>query len=108
MDRGRYTKTFKLKVVKEAMDPAFEGKEYLIADKYSVRESTVIRWKKNYEQYGEVALLRNFNKVTKNTGDNNKRQKEIIKEKDKKIKELEEEIEILKKAAAFLAKINRD
>ena len=46
MDRGRYTKTFKLKVVKEAIDPAFEGKEYLIANKYSLRESTVIKWKK--------------------------------------------------------------
>ena len=108
MDRGRYTKTFKLKVVKEAMDPAFKGKEYLIADKYSIKESTLIRWKKNYEQYGEVGLSHNFNKILENTGDNNKKQKEIIKEKDKKIKDLEEEIEILKKAAAFLAKINRD
>ena len=108
MGKVHYTKDFKLKVVKEAMDPAFEGKEYLIANKYSMRESTVIRWKKNYEQYGEVGLLDNFNKVLKNTGDNNKRHKEIVKEKDKKIKELEEEIEILKKAEAFLAKINRD
>lgn len=38
----------------------------------------------------------------------NERQKEILKEKDERIKYLEEELEITKKAAAFLAKVNRD
>lgn len=108
MGKKNYSPTFRKVVVNEALDPALKDKEYLIANKFGIQESTVIRWKENYEKYGEIALSKNFGKFMKTIDKNNPTQEKILKQKDKKIKELEEEIEILKKAAAFLAKINRD
>lgn len=96
----RYNKTFRMKVVRDALKPEFKDKEFLIAEKYGVRESTILKWVKLYEEYGDKGLSKNLPQL------NNTRKSES--EKDKKIKELEEEIEILKKAAAFLAKIDRD
>jgi len=108
MTKKKMNKKFKLEVVNEALRPEFEGKEFLVAEKYELRESTVLKWKEKYLKYGDIALSSGFNKIEKEGILDNKNQKEIDKAKDRKIKELEEEIEILKKAAAFLANLDRD
>ena len=71
-----------------------------IADKYGIREHTVRRWRQIYEEYGENALGRNINSLEKKTD----REIELEKENE----ELREELEILKKAAAFLANVGRE
>ena len=102
-----YKKEFRVKVVKDALQ-FDEGQEYLVADKYGVRESTVIRWKKLYEQFGEHELGGNINIHLKVDRIKDKNYKKIIAKKDKELYELKEENEILKKAAAFLAELNRN
>ena len=97
---GSYSKGFRVRVAKEASDPEMKGMERHIADKYGLRESTVRRWKQIYEEYGENALGHNINAIEKRTD----REIELEKENE----ELREELEILKKAAAFLANVGRE
>ena len=87
-------------MAKEASDPEMKGMEKHIADKYGLRESTVRRWRQIYKEYGENALGRNLSAVEK------KSDREIRLEKENA--ELREELEILKKAAAFLASVGRE
>lgn len=96
---GSYNKSFRIRVAKEAADPEMKGMEKHIADKYGLRENTVRRWRQIYEEYGENALGRNINSLEKKTD----REIELEKENE----ELREELEILKKAAAFLANVGR-
>lgn len=103
----RYEKAFRVKVAKDALQ-LDEGQEYLIANKYWVRESTVIRWKKLFEKFGESGLDRNMNILLKSESIKDENYKKIIAQKDKELFELQEENEILKKAAAFLAELNRN
>ena len=105
MNKTKYNKTFRMKVVRESMTPEFENLEFIIAEKYGIRESTLIRWRDQYKEYGEAGLSDNFKSIKAKSKQNIF---DIDKQKDKKIKELEEEIEILKKAAAFLVNLNRD
>ena len=95
-----YTKGFRIRVAKEAADPEMKGMEKHVADKYGIRECTVRRWRQIYEEYGENALGRNINAIEKKTD------REI--ELEKENAELREELEILKKAAAFLANVGRE
>ena len=88
-----------LLLAKEASLPEMKGMEKHIADKYDLRENTVRRWRQIYEEYGENALGRNINSLEKKTD----REIELEKENE----ELREELEILKKAAAFLANVGR-
>lgn len=97
---GGYSKGFRIRVAKEAADPEMKGMEKHIADKYGLRESTVRRWKQIYEEYGENVMGRSINSIEKKTD------REIKLEKENA--ELREELEILKKAAAFLAKVGRE
>lgn len=97
---GGYSKGFRIRVAKEAADPEMKGMEKHIADKYGLRESTVRRWKQIYEEYGENVMGRAINSIEKKTD------REIKLEKENA--ELREELEILKKAAAFLAKVGRE
>ncbi|NLW52968.1 MAG: hypothetical protein GXY87_06380 [Tissierellia bacterium] len=108
MKKKKYNRSLRAKVVKEALRPEFKDSKFLIAEKYGIKESTVIRWKTLYLEYGDVSLTSGFSKVLNKGMLENERQKEILKEKDERIKYLEEELEITKKAAAFLAKVNRD
>lgn len=97
---NHYSKSFRIRVAKEASDPEMKGMEKHIADKYRLRESTVRKWRQVYEEYGENALGRNISAVEKKTD------REIRLEKENA--ELREELEILKKAAAFLANVGRE
>lgn len=100
MGRNHYSKSFRIRVAKEAAQPEMKGMEEHIAEKYGLRVSTVRRWKQIYEEYGENALGRNINSLEKKTD------REIALEKE--LEELKEEVAILKKAAAFLANVGRE
>ena len=96
----RYTKEFRINVAKEAVRPENKGLEHIIAQKYGIKPWTVIKWAQLYEQYGESSLSRG--KLASERKSDRERQLE------KENAELREEIEILKKAAAFLAKVGRE
>ena len=95
-----YTKAFRVKVAEEAIRPENKGLEHVIAKKYGIRPATVIKWAQLYEQYGENSLSKG--KLISERKSDRERQLE------KENAELREEIEILKKAAAFLAKVGRE
>ena len=108
MVRRKYTKSFRKKVVEEALRPEMEGKEFLVAEKYNIRPSTVCRWMDLYLKYGETALCDNAQQIYASQSKESRAYKKLETEKNKEIAELKEEVEILKKAAAFLTKIQRD
>ncbi len=95
MGRKNYPKAFKTRVAMEACKPENEGLEHIIATKYHLRENTVLKWKRIYQQHGEAGFSRQNAPVKLLT----EREKELEKENAA----LREEIAILKKAAAFLA-----
>ena len=95
-----YTKSFRVKVAEEAVRPENKGLEHVIAKKYGVRPWTVTKWAQLYQQYGEDGLSKG-----KLTGD---RKSDRERQLEKENAALREEIEILKKAAAFLAKVGRE
>lgn len=99
MSKNGYSKSFRIQVAKEATDPRMKGMEELIAKKYGVRSSTVVRWAEIYREYGENGLGAKISSPSK------KSDKEIQLEKENA--ELREEVAILKKAAAFLAEVGR-
>lgn len=95
-----YTKAFRVKVAIEATRPENKGLEHIIAKKYGIKPWTVSKWAQLYQQFGEVGLSKG-----KLTGDKKTdRERQLEKENAA----LREEIEILKKAAAFLAKVGRE
>lgn len=96
----RYTKEFRINVAREAVRPENKGLEHIIAQKYGIKPWTVIKWAQLYQQYGEVGL--SSGKIS----GNKKSDRELQLEKENAA--LREEIEILKKAAAFLAKVGRE
>ena len=95
-----YTKEFRVNVAKEAVRPENKGLEHIIAQKYGIKPWTVIKWAQLYEQYGESSLSKG--KLASELKSDRERQLE------KENAALREEIEILKKAAAFLAKVGRE
>ena len=101
MSRTNYSREFRLMVAKVALLPENKGLEHVIADKYGVMPWTVIRWREHLAEVGEAEAFRyGFSKWDRRTD----REKKLEKENA----ELREEIEILKKAAAFLASVKRD
>ena len=94
-----YSKSFRVKVAKEAIQPEMKGMEEHIARKYGIRPTTVERWAAIYREFGESGLGRKISSPTK------KSDREIQLEKENA--ELKEEVAILKKAAAFLAEVGR-
>ena len=101
MSGTKYNRTFRLMVAKEALLPENRGLEHVIAEKYGIMPWTVIRWREHLAEVGEAdAFRKGFYKGPKKTA----REKELEKENA----ELREEVEILKKAAAFLASVKRD
>ena len=101
MSKSNYSRAFRLMVAKEALLPENKNLEHVIADKYGIMPWTVIRWREHLAEVGEAdAFRKGFYKGPKKTA----REKELEKENA----ELREEVEILKKAAAFLASVKRD
>lgn len=95
MAKDKYTRSFRMQVAKEALRPENEGLERVIALKYDILPATVRRWRAAYIAEGENAFQKGFSRKEKRTP------REI--ELEKKVEDLEEEVKILKKAAAFLA-----
>ena len=101
MSKEKYSRKFRIMVAKEALLPENRGLEHIIADKYGIMPWTVIRWREHLSDVGETeAFRKGFAKRDGRTD----REKELEKENA----ELREEVEILKKAAAFLANVKRD
>lgn len=94
-----YSKSFKIEVAEEALKPEFEHAFHIVARKYGLRPSTVRNWRNIYRDHGPDGFSKSFKAQERY---------KTLSLKDKEIAELKEEIEILKKAAAFLAKVNRE
>lgn len=99
MSHKRYSRNFKIEVAKEALRPEMKENEHLIAAKYEVRESTVLRWRSIYEKYGREG----FNK----TFQTKQREQELL-DAQRQIDILEEQVEILKKTAVLIAKAKQE
>ena len=95
-----YSKGVKIKVAKEAALPSNAGMEHIIARKYGIKPWTVIRWRDAYLENGEDGLSKGHLRGPHKTN------RELQLEKENAA--LREEVEILKKAAAFLANVKRD
>jgi len=100
MSRTTYTKELKLRVAKEAIQPENKGLEHIIAEKYGIKPWTVIRWRDHYLEYGEKAFYKGYSK----SNTKSPREKEL----EKEVEDLRQEVEILKKAAAFLANVKHE
>lgn len=95
-----YSKQFRIKVAKEASLPSNAGMEHIIAKKYDIKPWTVCKWRNAYIKDGEDGLSEGRLRGRQKTS------REIALEKENAA--LREEVEILKKAAAFLANVKRD
>lgn len=95
-----YSRELRIRIAKEATLPENKDLEHIIAKKYGVRPSTVCRWKMHYLEHGDESFKEGFSSREYKTT----REMELEKEN----KELREEVEILKKAAAFLANVKRE
>ena len=93
-----YDPEFKKHIVLEVLNSGSPHQLSPIAMKYGLAPSTVRQWRDLYIEYGEDAFDPKKRRSIK---------KDRIKELEKRNAELEEEIEILKKAAAFLADVGR-
>ena len=101
MGNERYSEQFKLQVAKEALLPENHGLEHVIARKYGVMPWTVEKWAEMLKSQGEEEAFKRKRKQRQNKM--TPREAELEKENAR----LREEVEILKKAAAFLADLRR-
>ena len=101
MSNGSYSRKLKIQAAKEALLPENKDLEHVIAKKYGVKTSTIIKWKDHFLEVGEEQA---FKRKYLTISGVSKREQELQKE----ILELREEVEILKKAAAFLVNVKRD
>ena len=101
MAQRKYTREFRFIVAREAVKPEYENLEHVIAKKYGIRPWTVQRWKEHYLEYGEDSFKKGS--ICKKDV---KSPREL--ELEKRNAELEEEVKILKKAAAFLANVGHE
>ena len=106
MARSNYSKEFKIKVAKEASLPENDGLERVIAGKYGLLPATVRRWREHYDEYGEQAFCGDQAFWRGYTKKDTRSPREI--ELEKEVEELQEEVKILKKAAAFLANVKHE
>lgn len=95
-----YKKSFRIKVAKEAAQPSNDGQEQVIAMKYGIKPWTVLHWRDLYLAEGTDGLTKGKLRGPR------KSDRELQLEKE--IAALREEIEVLKKAAAFLASVKAD
>lgn len=83
------------------MLPENQGLEHVIAEKYHVMPWTVIKWRDHLQQVREENAFKKGYTLKKHS---TPREVELEKENA----QLREEVEILKKAASFLANVKRD
>jgi transposase len=88
-----YSAEYKLKLVRAVVESGRDIKD--VYKEHNLHRQTLHRWVNEYRQYGESAF--NDEKAVITT-------QALLKQKDRRIKELEEENEILKKFQAYLAK----
>lgn len=100
MSQNKYSTEFRMRVAKEAVRSENQGLEHIIAEKYGIRPFTVKRWREEYLEFGEDSFKNGFSRRSQ------KSKREIQLEKE--IEDLRMEVEILKKAAAFLANVKRE
>lgn len=92
MSRSQFNKEFKIQVVKQVLE---EGKKATkVGKELELSPNMVARWVKEYNQYGDAAFSGSGNPIQN-------KDFEILKLR-KRIEELEQEKEILKKYQAFL------
>lgn len=90
----------RFRVAKEASHPENQGLEHIVAEKYGIQTHTVRRWRNEYMKYGEDSFKNGFSRKPQIS----ERERQLEKENEA----LRMEVEILKKAAAFLANVKRD
>jgi len=90
-ERRTYTKEFKLDVVSKKINNIYRTNE--ICEKYDVDRQTLCRWVNEYKKNGEAA----FDSKAVLEGDE-------VRDLKKRLKDLEMENEILKKAEAYFAR----
>ncbi|MBR3706057.1 MAG: transposase [Firmicutes bacterium] len=100
MARNEYSRELRMRVAKEASLPENKGMEHIIAQKYGIMPWTVEKWRDHYLEYGEHSFYRGYSKGNTKTP----REREL----EKEVEALRQEVEILKKAAAFLANVKRE
>lgn len=100
MSSSKYSNEMRFRVAKEASHPENQGLEHIVAEKYGIQTHTVRRWRDEYMKYGEDSFKNGFSRKPQIS----ERECQLEKENEA----LRMEVEILKKAAAFLANVKRD
>ena len=96
--RKRYTREEKLEIVNQSLEEQIEISE--LANRYSIHENTIRRWRREFSTYKEAAFPGNGNAIL------NEEQKEI-QQLRKQLRESELSNEILKKALGIISSPNR-
>lgn len=95
-----YSTKFKLEVAKVACHAKEKSITlHQIAEKYGVNVTTVVKWRNLYKLHGDIAFDKDAQEKLKD---------QQLMEKDRRIAQLEAEIDILRKAAALFAKNSMD
>lgn len=89
----KYTKQFKIDSVNLVIKQGVKAK--IVSERLDIQLQTLYRWISEYEQYGDEAFCGPGKALTMEAK---------LRKKDKEIADLREELEILKKAAAYFAK----
>ena len=94
MSRRKFDKEFKVAAVRLVVDE--ELPVYQVARELAVHQNSLYRWVSEYEKYGESAFAGNGSKIYNYQAEINRL--------EKRNRELEEEVELLKKFRVFLQK----
>jgi len=93
--RRRFSKTEKLEIVQQSLDPGISSKE--LAKQYGIHQNTINRWRREYLQYEENAFAGQGNKIMTES-------EREIHELKKQLREAKLERDILKKAISIFSK----
>lgn len=91
--QSKFTKQYKIDAVRLVKEQGLSVK--IVAERMAINKTVLYRWISEYETYGEESFCGQGYLLSQEAKD---------RKKDKKIAELELQIEILKKAAAYFAK----
>lgn len=94
--KANYTKEFKVKACELVLQDGVKVK--IVAEKLGINQIMLYRWIDEYKTYGDAAFI----------GKGNLRPEEAkLKQLQRENYELKQQVEILKKAAAYFAKENK-